>query len=145
MKKEIKTAILIHATPVKVWATLTDFDNYPSWNPFVKFLRGDVKVGNKITVQLEQSKGKTMTFKPKVLAFDVNKEFRWQGHLLFKGLFDGEHKFELVDNGNGTTTFCHSEKFNGLLVSLFSKQLDTNTKTGFEAMNKKLKEIAEQE
>ena len=46
-----------------------------------------------------------MTFKPKVLTYQVNKEFSWIGHLLFTGLFDGKHKFELIDNGNGTTIF----------------------------------------
>ena len=85
-----------------------------------------------------------MTFKPTVLAFEKNKEFRWIGHLLFPGLFDGEHKFELNDNRNGTTTFKQSEKFAGILVPLFKKMLDNNTKKGFEEMNKKLKELAEQ-
>jgi len=28
--KEIKTEILINATPEKVWAILTDFENYPN-------------------------------------------------------------------------------------------------------------------
>ncbi|MFZ4545382.1 MAG: hypothetical protein ACOYOA_15120 [Saprospiraceae bacterium] len=71
------------------------------------------------------------------------KEFRWIGHLLFKGLFDGEHKFELIDNGNGTTTFRQSEKFNGILVPLFKKMLDINTRNGFMAMNEQLKNRAE--
>jgi hypothetical protein len=86
-----------------------------------------------------------MTFKPKVLTFETNKELRWLGHFLFAGFFDGEHQFELIDNGNGTTTFRQSEKFKGILVPLFKKQLDNNTKRGFEKMNIKLKEIAEQE
>jgi len=72
-----------------------------------------------------------------------NKEYSWNGNLFFPGLFDGEHKFELIDHGNGTTTFKHSEKFNGILVPLFKKLLDYNTKNGFEAMNRKLKELAE--
>ena len=36
MAKEIKTEILINATPEKVWSILTSFDNYPNWNPFIK-------------------------------------------------------------------------------------------------------------
>lgn len=144
MAKEIKTEILINATPEKVWSILTNFDNYPNWNPFIKSIKGDVKVGNKITVRIEPPEAKGMTFNPKILAFETNKELRWLGHLLFAGLFDGEHKFELIDNGNETTTFKQSEKFNGLLVPLFKKQLDTNTKNGFAAMNMKLKELAEQ-
>lgn len=144
MAKEIKTEILINATPEKVWAILTNFDNYPNWNPFIKSIKGQVSVGNKIIVKLEPPEAKGMTFKPKVLAFESSKECRWLGHLLFPGLFDGEHKFELIDNGNGTTTFKQSEKFKGILVPLFKKMLDKNTTNGFNLMNQKLKELAEQ-
>ena len=143
MVKEIKTEIVIKATPEKVWAILTDFDNYPNWNPFIKSIKGQVAVGNKIIARLEPPKAKGMTFKPSVLIFDANKEFKWLGHLLFPGLFDGEHKFELFDNGNGTTNFRQSEKFKGLLVPLFKKMLDNNTTNGFNLMNQKLKELAE--
>lgn len=145
MAKEIKTEILINATTGKVWSILTNFDNFPNWNPFIKSIKGDVKVGNKITVKIEPPEAKGMTFKPKILTFETNKELKWLGHLLFAGLFDGEHKFELIDNGNGTTTFRQSEKFKGILVPLFKKQLDNNTKKGFEEMNNKLKELAEQQ
>lgn len=144
MAKEIKTEILINATPDKVWAILTDFDNYPNWNPFIKSVKGQVAVGNKITARMEPPGANGMTFVPKVLVFETNKEFRWLGHLLFPGLFDGEHKFELIDNKNGTTTFRQSERFRGILVPLFQKMLDINTTNGFIQMNKKLKELAEQ-
>ena len=143
MAKEIKTEILIHATPEKVWSILTNLNDYPNWNPFIKSIKGETKVGNKITARIEPPEAKGMTFKPKVLAFDANKEFRWLGHLLFPGLFDGEHKFELIDNGNGTTTFRQSEKFKGILVPLFKKMLDNNTLNGFNQMNAKIKELAE--
>ena len=66
----------------------------------------------------------------------------WEDYF-FKGVFDGEHKFELVDNGNGTTIFNHSEKFKGILVGLFKKQLENNTKKGFELMNENLKKVVE--
>lgn len=143
MAKEIKTEILINATPAKVWSLLTNFENYPNWNPFIKSLKGDVKVGNKITVRIEPPEARGMTFKPKILCYEPNAELRWLGHLLFAGLFDGEHSFELINNENGTTTFKQSEKFNGILVPLFAKQLENNTRKGFEEMNEKLKELAE--
>lgn len=144
MAKEIKTQILIHATPEKVWSILTNFENYPNWNPFIKSIKGDVKVGNRITARIEPPETKGMTFRPTILSYKTNKELKWIGHLLFTGLFDGEHKFEITDNENGTTTFIQSEQFNGLLVPFFKKQLDNNTKKGFEQMNIKLKELAEQ-
>jgi hypothetical protein len=142
MAKEIKTEIIINGTPAKVWLILTDFDNYSTWNPFIKSIIGNVKVGNKITTKIKPSETKEMTFKPKVLTYQVNKEFSWIGHLLIPGLFDGKHTFELIDNGNGTTTFRQSEKFKGILVWMFNAE---NTKKGFEKMNEKLKIMAEKE
>lgn len=144
MATAIETEILIHATPAKVWSILTNFKNYPNWNPFIKSIIGEVQVGNTITARIEPPKAQGMTFKPKVLTYETNRELKWLGHLLFAGLFDGEHKFELIDNGNATTTFRQSETFTGILVPLFKKQLGNNTKKGFEEMNKKLKELAEQ-
>lgn len=134
MAKEIKTHIRINASPENVWAVLTDFSAYPEWNPFVKSLTGEVAVGKRIKIVLPG-----MTFTPKVLAINPNQEFRWLGNLFFPGLFDGEHRFLLVDNGDGSTTLHHTEKFGGILVGLFSKMLDTETIQHFEAMNRALK------
>jgi hypothetical protein len=144
MAQEIKTEITINAAPEKVWSALTNFGDYPNWNPFIKSVKGEVKVGNKITVQIEPPGSGGMTFKPKILKYETSKELTWLGHLVFSGLFDGEHKFELIKSENGITTFRQSEKFKGILVPLFKKQLDHNTKKGFEEMNKKLKELVEQ-
>ena len=144
MDKEINTEIVIKAKTEEVWAVLTDFDNYQKWNPFIKLIKGQMVVGNRITVRLEPPGSSGMNIRPKVLAFVVNKEFRWIGHLLLPGLFDGDHRFELVDNKNGTTTFRQSEKFKGILIPLFKKMLDINTTNGFKQMNEKLKNIVEQ-
>jgi hypothetical protein len=140
---EIRTEILINTKPEKIWATLTDFDNYLSWNPFIKYVKGTVKTGNQIEIRVEPPGAKGMVFKPTVLAFEANKELRWLGHLLFPGLFDGEHSFRIIVNKNGTSSFIQSEIFKGILVPLFKKQLNPNTKRGFELMNEKLKEITE--
>lgn len=138
MQKEITTQVQIAATPKQVWRVLTDFDSYSEWNPFIKSITGSVKVGSKIRAELGG-----MTFKPKVLTYEKNNEFKWLGHLLFKGLFDGEHRFQLIDNQDGTTTFIQSEQFSGILVGLFAKKLDGETKDGFGAMNAALKRRVE--
>jgi hypothetical protein len=139
----IKTEIIINANPKKIWGILTDFKQYPYWNPFIKSIIGNVVVGEKISVIIEAPKTKSMTFKPEILTFVDSKELSWLGHLLFPGIFDGRHKFELITNTNGTTTFIQSEEFRGLLVPLFKKQLNENTKKGFIKMNKALKKMAE--
>ena len=142
MTEQIYTEILINAEPKKVWQILTDFENYFDWNPFIKSVEGDVKIGNTISVKIEPTNGNGLTFKPVVLAYEPEKELRWLGKLFIKGLLDGEHQFKLVDHRNGTTTFVHAETFSGLLVSLLKKNL-TNTKSSFEEMNMELKEMAE--
>lgn len=139
MAKKISTSIRIEAAPSVVWQVLTDFAAYPRWNPFIKSIKGDVTVNKKIYIQLPG-----IQFKPKVLAFDPQNEIRWLGHLIIKGLFDGEHSFRLVDNGDGSTNFIHSEEFKGFLVPFLAGKLDKETKTGFEQMNRALKQRAEQ-
>jgi hypothetical protein len=140
---EIKTEINIKASPNQVWKVLTDFNNYSNWNPFIKQIEGTLKVGKKLKAVIQAPESSAMTFKPTVMSYKENKEFSWLGHLLFKGIFDGLHKFELIDNQDGSTTLIQSEIFEGILVPLFKKQLRVNTKNGFHAMNDKLKELCE--
>lgn len=143
MAKEISTSIIIDATPQKVWSILMDFPNYETWNPFITSISGTPEVGKKIEAHMQPPGAKGMTFKPKVLVFEPGKEFRWIGHLGIPGLFDGEHRFQLIDNGDGTTTFIQSERFRGILIPLFRKMLEVNTKNGFVSMNEQLKAQAE--
>jgi hypothetical protein len=139
----ITTSITINATAEKVWSILTDFENYHQWNPFITSIAGEIKVGNTLQVTIAPPNSNTMKFKPTLLVANEHKELKWKGKLLFKGLFDGEHRFEIIDNKNGTVTFVQSENFTGVLVPLFKKTININTKNGFVLMNEKLKERAE--
>ncbi|WP_173682163.1 SRPBCC domain-containing protein [Clostridium saccharoperbutylacetonicum] len=133
---------IINSTVDKVWTILTDFDSYPNWNPFIKYLKGTPKEGNKIEVKIVPPNSNGMIFKPTILKFTPNKELRWLGRLFIPGLFDGEHIFELISNNDGTTTLIQREKFHGILVPLLKNSL-YDTKAGFDLMNKKIKEICE--
>jgi hypothetical protein len=144
MRRELTTKIQINATPEKVWSVLSDFENYSRWNPFITSIKGDVIKGKKVKVRLVPPGNKGMTIRPEIKTMEPNKRISWQGQLVMKGIFDGEHSFELIENLNGTTTFIHSEKFNGLLVPFMKKFLDQQVKMGFESMNQKLKETVEQ-
>ncbi len=144
MSKEIKTSVKIKANAARVWQVLSNFKSYPEWNPFIKKIEGDIKVGQTFKTFIQPPGNKGMSFQPTVLVYDAQKEFKWIGHLWFKGLFDGEHRFLIEANEDGSTTLHQSEKFSGLLVPLFKKMLDRDTLEGFRLMNDKLKEIAEQ-
>jgi hypothetical protein len=142
-KHEIRTEVVIRATPARIWAILVDFAAHSQWNPFVKRIQGEPKPGSKLTVSVQPEGGKGMTFRPIVLAAVPNQELRWLGRLLVPGLFDGEHYFLIQRIDAETSRFIHGEVFSGLLVSLFQSSLDAGTKGGFVAMNHALKKRAE--
>ncbi|MFQ5572357.1 MAG: SRPBCC family protein [Rhodothermales bacterium] len=141
--RALYTDIEIHASPEAVWAVLTQLSRYDTWNPFITRAEGRVRVGERLTVRLEPPGGKPMTFRPTVTRVTNHEEFRWLGRLLFRGLFDGEHIFELEALDGHRVRLIHREEFRGLLVPLLWKRLDTSTREGFEAMNRALKERAE--
>jgi hypothetical protein len=137
--KNIQTEIVINADITKVWDVLMNFKSYPTWNPFVTSIRGEPKLGNKLTISINPPEGKGMTFKPNILTLETNKEFRWKGKLGINGIFDGEHYFILE---HLETKFIHGEKFSGLLVPLLGKMLD-KTQKGFQLMNESIKNECE--
>ena len=144
MPHEITTTISIAASAERVWLVLLDFPRYSEWNPFVRSIEGAPSEGSAIKVRIQSPSGKAMTFSPVVLRNSAGREFRWKGKLVLPGIFDGEHYFHLASGGAGSTEFTHGERFTGLLVPLLRGALDRDTRPGFEAMNRALKQRAEQ-
>ena len=140
----LETEIHIAASPERVWSVLMDFDSYPDWNPFIRRARGRVEVGEKLEVVMLPPNGKGMVFRPTVKSVVNHSLFSWLGHLLFPGLFDGEHIFEVTGNEDGCR-LVHKEKFSGLLVPLLWGRLDTDIRAGFNSMNNALKHRVEGE
>jgi hypothetical protein len=112
---------------------LVDFASYPEWNPFVRQIEGEARVGAKLRVTVQPPGRKPMTFRPTVRAAEPARELRWLGHVLIPGLFDGEHAFVLEPSGAGCR-LRHEERFTGLLVGAFPGMLAATAK-GFEALN----------
>ena len=139
----LHTEIEIAADPERVWSILTEFSVYPEWNPFILNIEGELKQDARLKVRIQPSNGKAMMFRPRVLAVEPGKELRWLGHFLFPNLFDGEHRFVIESIADGRIRFTQSERFSGLLVPLFKKSLEQDTKMGFEAMNLAIKARAE--
>ena len=80
-----------------------------------------------------------------MLAADPDRDLRWVGCLLLPGIFEGEHAFLITPLENGRVRLRQQETFRGLLVPLLRWLLDGQTRAGFEAMNRALKERAERQ
>lgn len=136
--RQVQSEITIAATPEQVWAVLTDFAAYPSWNPFISQISGPLEVGRKLTVRMQPPGGRGMTFKPTVQAADPARHLGWLGRLLVPGVFDGAHEFLLTPTADGCTHLLQRETFTGVLVTLFGRTLQ-QTSTGFDQFNQALK------
>jgi hypothetical protein len=143
MAREIQTTIEINAPASMVWAVLTDFSQYGEWNPFIRSIRGKAQQGEQLEILIQPAGDGGMTFRPVILALQPEAELRWLGRLMLPGIFDGEHQFQLEPIGEDRTRLIHREVFSGLLVPLLWRNLDTQTRQGFEAMNQALKQRVE--
>jgi len=140
--KKLHTEININATPERVWQVLTDFASYAEWNPFIIAAAGNAAVGERLEIRMDPPGGRAATFRPTVTGAESPKRLEWMGKFLFKGLFDGRHRFEIEGTSRGTN-LIQSEEFTGVLVPLLAKSLDGPTRKGFELMNRAIKERAE--
>lgn len=140
--ERICTTVDIEASPGDVWGILSDVEEYHKWNPFITRIRGKLQAGEKLDVSMKVASF-MFYFKPLLLNAETNKEMRWKGHFLIKGLFDGEHLFRIEEMEDGNVHFINCEKFTGVLVPLFMYLIKKDTKNGFTAMNEQLKNITE--
>jgi hypothetical protein len=117
------------------------FARYPEWNPFIRSIKGEARLGEMLEVAIQPPGRKADTFRPRVVEVEREHSFVWRGSLPIPGLFVGDHRFTLDDAGGGTL-FRQSENFSGLLVPLFGSILEA-TERGFQSMNEALKARAE--
>lgn len=141
--KKLCTEIEISAPAEKVWQILTNFSQYPEWNPFLTSVSGQVVVNENVDVSV-LSASKQMKLHCTVARVVPNKLLVWNYHVLHPSLFRGEHRFSIESIDAGKVRFIDCEFFNGILVFTQAKDIETNTKRGFIAMDQALKARAEQ-
>jgi hypothetical protein len=141
MARVVETSVLIEASAARVWSVLMDFDAYPSWNPFIRSLKGRKQIGERLEAVIVPPGKKPQTFRPVVIELSPERIFSWRGTLPIPGLFTGDHRFSLTPTASGTH-FVQSERFSGLLVPFVGSVLAA-TERGFAAMNDELKARSE--
>ena len=130
--RRIATAVDIDAPAAAIWRVLTDFPAYPEWNPFIRRITGEAKVGARVEVTVQPVNRKPMTFRPTVRAATPERELRWLGRVLLPGIFDGEHAF-IIEPQSNRCRLRHEETFSGLLVPAFGAMLGDTARSFTEA------------
>jgi hypothetical protein len=138
--KTMSATIQIAASPMDVWAVLTDLSSYRDWNPLFREASGQVAAGNRIRLRsVHPANGRLMTVKPKITVAAPGAELRWTASL--PGIMSGEHSFVLAE-ADGGTRLTQSETFRGLLTA-FSGKTVARAEAGFRELNEALKKRAE--
>ena len=141
-QRVVEATIDIAAPAETVWRTLLDFASYPQWSRFILAIEGEPQLGAHLAVQLDDGGG-IMRMRPTIVIFNENVELRWRGVVGASFLLSAEHSFRLQQLPGGATRFTQSETFGGILVPLFWKRLDGQTRRAFHSFNDALCRRAE--
>ncbi|MGO1509387.1 MAG: SRPBCC family protein [Actinomycetaceae bacterium] len=127
--REVRAEQWIDASPEEIWEVLTRSDR--SGDPFLLRLDGEVAVGESLGITVHPVGGGSMDFEPEVLEAVPGEVLSWRGVAYVRGLVDGVHSWELVEEDGGTRV-VQSERFTGIVVPFLGGTLD-GTRAGFAA------------
>jgi hypothetical protein len=142
--KENRNEIEIQTTAEQVWKVLTDLEKYAEWNPLLYRGVGKIEVGEKVEVAARTAT-KDMTFLCEVVKVEPYREFAWKFHVIHPFLFRGEHIFRIEPITEQSIRFIDWERFEGILLPMQAKDLETNGLTAMIEMGVALKERLEQD
>jgi hypothetical protein len=137
---QIRTDIVIEASPAEVFEVLADFKRYPQWNPYHRSVQGEFVEGAPLNIHIQRPDGEEIEVPPHMQSIVTDREISWGGGV--KGVFYGEHRFVLTPSSNGATHLQHDEDFWGVVVQ-FTNISHAVLTEGYEGMNRALKVYVE--
>lgn len=140
----IQARTVIDVPVTTVWQVLMDFAAYSEWSTMLIPLQDAPPQLNQ-TMKLQLSLPEiTYSFEPVVIVLEKNHHFAWRQKTGFRGVFDGEHHFELMPLDATQTELHNYEHYSGLLSPIFKRlPMMQTAPAGFEAMNQEIKQRAE--
>lgn len=141
---ELNTELVIEASAAEVWQVLTNFADYPVWNPFIHRIKGEPALGAVLEIHIHPLGEGDRRFQPTITRLEPDRELHWQGaYWGLPGLFDGLHIFIIESLADHRVRFINKERFTGLLAPFLGRWLNKRTRSNFELMNQALKTRAE--
>jgi hypothetical protein len=122
---------------------LVDFPRYSEWNPFLVSVSGKLDLGAPLTlIESEPESNRERSQIVRVKRCEPERELRWLGHSVMKGLLDGEHFLLLEPTARGHTRLIHGENTTGILLKFALARVTLKTR-GLVYMNQALKRRVE--
>jgi hypothetical protein len=132
----------IDASPERVWQVFTDFRSFPSWNPFIRKMKGKLVPGQRLRITLRLGR-RRLRFRPRVTVVKPAREIRWLARQPVPRLFDVERAFKFEPRGASGTRFVQFEVGRGLMAPIIMPLMHRRIAKGYAALNQALKARAE--
>jgi hypothetical protein len=136
--RTVHDQIDIDAPPERVWEAFTDFRSFPSWNPFIRKMKGRLVPGRRLRVTLRLGRRK-IRFRPQVTVVKPGREIRWLARQPIPRLFDVERAFQFQPRGSSGTRFVQFETGRGLMAPIIMPLMRRRIAHGYAALNQALK------
>lgn len=119
MQLSFESSSHIDASPDKVWATLVDGREWPTWDSGVEEVKGEIGKNNRVVIRSKAAQGRA--FPIKVTEFEPGKRMVFVGGMPF-GLFRGVRVYTLTADKTGTA-FHMREDYTGPMLGAISKSM----------------------
>ena len=143
--KTINSRNILDATPVNVWKTLTDFESYPAWNPFIHHAEGVLRQGKRLTFHVTGADGGFREYRTIVRVFEWGRSLVLEGHPLPLGrLAAAEHVLMIRRSASGrATVYSQRHTFRGVGLALAWSFVGSRFASGIAAMTDELRKRVE--
>ena len=135
--------INIKARPSQVWDTLTDLDEYSTWNPFTTRVETDWQTGSRVilTVQMHEN-SKPIRQVEYITRFVPGRELAWG---MDWGIWlKAERTQQVIEDSPGSVRYKTEDRIHGLLCPLVHLLYGRSIQAGFEKMAVSLKKYIEE-
>ena len=141
---EIESEIEIAAPADKVWAVITDIENWSEFNSAISASTGIAEKGSvhSVTMRGEEPGSAGPQYAPEIIVFDEGKSYRWRAVMGAGIIFTNDKVFELIPTDTGTL-LKHNEVFNGMMLPLMKGFMQQGVPPILEEMNQAFKSETE--
>lgn len=141
---EIESEIEIAAPADKVWAVITDIEQWSDFNSAIHASSGVAELGSVHTVTMRgENPGEVgPQYAPEIISVDEGKSYRWRAVMGAGIIFTNDKVFEVIPTDKGTL-LKHSEVFNGMMLPLMKGFMQEGVPPILDEMNQAFKAEAE--
>ncbi|NDJ61585.1 MAG: sulfatase-like hydrolase/transferase, partial [Chloroflexi bacterium] len=138
--RDYSASVDIDAPAQQVWDVVTDFKSYPSWNPLLSNVEGELTVGGKLRVKPAFA---PVAVPATVTMVDKPNHFEWEDHVPLN-LLTPVFSVHLLPLTNNRTRVIIAESFTGPLLPLAGRRLDRQMPPLYDAMAQALVQQVQQ-